>query len=207
MTVSNRFPLLGFFVFTMFAFGMPLRGQTTQYCAFEIKVVRLSGAPAQGIPVAIIHDRREVLDTCTDSEGIASLCDSPLGFVDIVVGFDKCGAVTLNRLRAQWPSPVRATVLYEDAWCDHFAALPDRCQVLIRAKSSAGSAVAGARIERTNAGAALPASDALGRLFFSLKPGEAVEGFVAHSGFGRAAVSVRCTQDGPRDVEQAAVLH
>src|ERR1035441_6701021 len=82
----------------------PVIAAESSYCAFEVKVTTKSGAPRPKIPVILISGHKYTLvETQTDENGMARICDSPLEAVDIAVGFDVCGLVTVRNLHPLWP--------------------------------------------------------------------------------------------------------
>jgi hypothetical protein len=153
----------------------------TSYCAFEVKVVTASGTPRSKVPVQLIRDKTEVFGTSTDAYGLARLCDSPLESVDIAVGFDVCGLVTVRNLYSMWPKTKQVFVIFEENPCSHFVAAP-YVQVLMRIQDHQGRPVAGAQFDED-----------------SPSMGSGSEA----SGEERAPVSVLCSDD----VELKIVLH
>jgi hypothetical protein len=98
----------------------PAAAQST-YCAFEVKVSTPSGAPRSKVPVLLIREHKTTFsETNTDASGLARLCDAPLEAVDIVVGFDVCGLVSVRNLHSMWPETKRIFVTFEENPCDHF---------------------------------------------------------------------------------------
>ena len=174
----------------------PASGQEA-YCAFEVKVTDPSGAAVAQVPVALHRQRGVVLaETTTDANGVARLCDAPLGAVEIVVGFDICGLVLVRDVKAEWPATRRVYVTYEKVPCPHFV-YADTCLVLIRVRDERGEPLAAARIDRRapTPGVGSGLSDAFGRLFLSVKRGEKVEGVITKEGYESGRFSEVCTDD------------
>jgi len=176
-------------------FISPAEGETT-YCAFEVKVSAPSGVPIDKVPVVMIRgDRTTFFETATTANGVARICDAPLESVDIVVGFDVCGSVLIRDLKPSWPKTQRVFVTYVRTFCDHFGIAPG-CQVLLRVQDGEGRPVAGARFDGEPSGTpGSHVSDALGRLFRSLKRREKLEGVVVREGSEPARISVQCLDD------------
>ena len=58
---------------------VPLAGQGTPYCAFEVNVRAPDGRPIAKAPVALIrYDKMTFSESTTDAQGIARICDAPL---------------------------------------------------------------------------------------------------------------------------------
>lgn len=69
------------------------------YCAFEVKVSKPSGVPFANVPVIMVQRNAQLAETRTNTNGEARLCDAPLSSVDIMVGFERCGAVLVREVK------------------------------------------------------------------------------------------------------------
>ncbi len=175
------------------------------YCAFEVKVTTAAGTPRPNVPVFLIREHKTTFsDATTDESGLARLCDAPLEAVDVVVGFDVCGLVTVRNLHSLWPDTKRINVIFEEHPCEHFA-LAEYCQVLLRVQDTEGRAVAGVRFsgDLDNKGSGSDVSDNLGRIFRLVKRHGKLEGVVKAERGGQARVSLLVTDD----TELKLVLH
>jgi len=175
------------------------------YCAFEVKVTTKSGAPRSRVPVVLIRGHSNTfLETQTDTNGLAKLCDTPLEAVDIAVGFDVCGLVTVRNLHPLWPETKRVFVTFEENPCNHFV-FPEYCQVLLRVQDPEGRPVGGVRFSGSLAerGSESGVSDELGRIYLMVKRGGRLEGAVTGTRRREAPISARVTDD----VEIKVVLH
>jgi hypothetical protein len=180
----------GFSLFTCTAAVEPT------FCAFEVKVSTPSGAPAANTPVALVRGHRTTLsETATDVNGVARICDTPLEYVDIVVGFDMCGSVEVRNLKAMWPETRLVFITYVKTFCSHFT-FSEKVEILLRIQDEHGQPVAGAQFKgKTIADSGSDASDALGRLFVFTKRGEKLQGLISKEGRVSASISVPGTDD------------
>jgi hypothetical protein len=168
------------------------------YCAFEIKVTAKSGVPRSKVPVILVRGHNStLLETLTDANGVAKLCDAPLGeAVDIAVGSDVCGLVTVRNLHPLWPETKRVFVTFEDNPCNHFVAA-EYCQVLLRVQDQDGRPVAGVRFNGRlpSKGTGSDSSDELGRIFRIVKRDAKLEGVVSGERGKQAPISILVTGD------------
>jgi hypothetical protein len=176
--------------------AISVRTAAAEYCAFEVKVTTSSGTPRPKVPVLLVREHNTLYETVSDASGLARLCDAPLEAIDIVVGFDVCGLITVGNLHSMWPETKRIFVTFEENPCNHFV-FAEYCQVLLRVQDDHGRPVAGARFNgksfRKKSGSDV--SDPLGRLFNLVKRGDKLEGIVSGEGGTRASISVRVTDD------------
>jgi hypothetical protein len=187
---------LGVLLFVLPGVHMARAAEKSPYCAFEVVVRTPSGAAAPNVPVAVIR-RHETMysEATTDSRGVARLCDAPLEMVDIAVGLDVCGLVTVQDLQPTWPESRRVYVTLVDAPCNHFT-FPTTCRVLLRIQDEEGRPVPGARfVGKTSAGSGQAVSDVLGRLYRALETGAKLKGDVSKESYEPAHISVECTSD------------
>jgi hypothetical protein len=166
------------------------------FCAFEVKVSTPSGTPAVNTPLALVRAHSITLsESATDMNGVARICDTPLEYVDIVVGFDMCGSVAVRDLKARWPETQRVFVTYVKTFCTHFT-FSEKTEILLRIEDEHGRPVAGAQFKgKTAADSGSDISDALGRLFLFTKRGERLQGLVGKEGRLSAPISVPGTDD------------
>jgi len=187
----------------------PLAADQLPYCAFKVKVTKPSGTPFARVPVELARRGSDapisIAATRTDAEGVAEFCDAPLDPVDLIVGFDACGAVWVRSVKATWPATRQISVTYVDEVCDHFNP-PEHCQILLRVQDDRGRPVVGARFEGTPSALSSPDySDAFGRLFRIVNTGGALEGTVAEEGHEPSRVSAQCRLWGDREIK--VILH
>jgi hypothetical protein len=180
----------------LFALVPSLTAEST-YCAFEIKVTTKSGAPRAKVPVILVRAPNSTFsETLTDENGVARLCDAPLEAVNIAVGFDVCGLVTVRNLHPLWPETKRVFVTFEDNPCNHFV-LSEHCQVLLRVEDQESRPVPGVRFNGSlpKNGSGSDTSDELGRIFRLVKRDEKLEGVVTGDRGRTKAISVLVTDD------------
>lgn len=176
--------------------ALGLAAEEAPYCAFEVKVRKPSGEPYPKVTVVLVRNRATTFsETLTDAAGVAKLCDAPLEFMDIVVGFDICGSVMVRHLAPTWPETRHVYVTFVDAPCDHFVVRRE-CRVLLRVEDGKGRRLAGVRFEgKPSLGSAPHVTDTFGRLFFPLMKRESVKGVLVKQGYESAPVSVQHCDD------------
>lgn len=173
-----------------------------QYCAFEVVIRSPNGTPISQVPIEMVeHHRSTYSDTRTNKDGIALLCDSPVGSVDIVAGFDICGSVMIRNVQPDWPRTVRLHLTYVPMECDHFATSP-QVRVVLRITAEDGRPLAGARFSGRLGGKIPAISDSFGRIMGSIRRGSKVEGTIQLDGHKSASVS----EVGVDDVELKLLL-
>lgn len=122
-----------------------LQAQPTPFCAFEMRVKTPDGRPFPEVPVIMVSGHTTTFaETATDAGGGAMLCDAPSEAVDLVVGFDICGSVTVKSLRPTWPSTQVVSVTYAKRFCDDFA-VASSCRIQIRIEGERARPISGAR--------------------------------------------------------------
>ena len=185
-----------------------LASNHSTYCAFEVTVRDRRGTPLANIPVTLALRDNRVVTVLTDSRGLAKLCDSPLAQVDIAVGSSRCGLVLVKNLTPRWPTPRRVYVKYARTECGDWL-FSTACQVLVRIDSSHREPLSGVLFRDGNDKQPIRndvVSDSYGRLFFSVKRGDAVRGVVSKPGFQSSDVSVQCDPAGPEHIERTVLL-
>ena len=179
------------------------------YCAFEVHVSKPSGAPFAGVPVVLVSKGSEISkETRTDLQGNVKLCDAPLDPVDVVIGFDSCGSVTIRKVQPDWLETKQVWATYERSYCPELI-LPRACHVVVRVKDGDGKPVAGARLAELTGytGRHAYLSDNFGRIFLLVPQGEVVRGWVAKKDEGRVPVSTLCNLDSEPNVDISVALH
>lgn len=175
------------------------------YCAFEVKVTTKSGVPRSDVPVILVRGHTStVLETHTDMNGLARLCDAPLEALDIAVGSDVCGLVTVRNLHSLWPDTKRIFVTFDEHPCNHFVPA-EYCQVLLRVQDDEGPPLAGVRFNASPSerSSGSDVSDELGRIFRLVKRDETLKGVITGQRGSQARISTLVTDD----VEIKVVFH
>ena len=91
-----------------------LAQSTQEYCAFEVAVSSPKGRPIYGATVSVVDQQTHVYGTAmTNGEGVARLCDSPRGLINIQVGGQLCGSIVVRNLKAYWRRTRRIVVIYD----------------------------------------------------------------------------------------------
>ena len=135
------------------------------YCAFEVNVKRPTGSAYPGVPGALVRDGQQIADFITDKNGQARICDTPLDYLNFVVGFDLCGSVEIRRIKPLWLQTQHLWFTYEPGpGCRHFPPFSTACHVLLRVEDNQGHPLSGARLEgkKINRGQESTVSDRIG---------------------------------------------
>jgi hypothetical protein len=136
------------------------------FCDLRVLVRSADGRPIEAPVIATGLDGR-ILARTSSFNGAAELCDVGIREFSVTVGSDKCGQVTIGRLRTTASQTLTLPVILE--YC-HMQIAFTSCQVLIRVRSG-DKPVAGASL-RVN-GQDFPGvlSDAMGRIRTALPIG------------------------------------
>ena len=174
------------------------------YCAFEVKVSTPSGEPFPDVPAAIVGAGGKEFgsEARTDKNGVVRFCDAPMQRVDIIVGFDRCGAVMIRQVKPPWLRTAHFSVIYARRTCGEFI-VPSDCHVLLRVVDEKDRPVIGAHLDTGPGG---EPSDVYGRLFRSLKESEKLEGVVTKDGYEPMRISEQCTHEDDHDIEEKVVM-
>ncbi len=93
------------FVVLAILLALPVRSAQPPeiYCAFEVVVKSPTGVPVVGAGVAGLDQNGVKFGTAlTDAQGVVRFCDAPSGLIEINVGGNLCGAVSVRYLSAYW---------------------------------------------------------------------------------------------------------
>lgn len=197
MAISNvRFAFLIMFIGLMFAGG--LRAQSpASYCAFEVVVRSPAGSPIMQQAVEGLDENGKVFGIAlTDDRGAARLCDAPPRLIQIRVGGNLCGAVTVRYLTRYWQRTRHVFVTYENCAGEEWA-IPFNCRLTIRVKdeNANGSALEGVRLHGLGDSSAAPSpreSDRYGRIFHSVKFGPTYSGWLEKDGYFPLSIAEGC---------------
>lgn len=187
-------PLL---VIGMALIPVPLSAQSQPgYCAFSVTVKSPEGHPVAGARVEGLREDGEVFGSgVTDEIGVGRICDAPAGLVDLRVGGQLCGAVTIGHLRPYWMETRHVYITYANCSGEEWAP-PGGCQLVLRIVDGDNSPIGGVLFAEPGArqgGIALSAaSDAFGRLFRFIRYGETVTGSLIKSGYAPLDLSEGC---------------
>lgn len=146
------------------------------YCAFEVTVQSPTGAPVAGAEVSELQSGGRLYGSATTNErGTARICDAPQGLVDLHVGGQVCGAVTVGYLEPYWMTTRRVVITYENCQGADFVP-PGGCFLTIRIRDQAGSPLQGVILndpnERPMKREQTRVSDQFGRIFRFLDYGD-----------------------------------
>jgi hypothetical protein len=173
------------------------------YCAFEVEVHSPLKRPALNVPVGIGQLRSTFAQTLTNANGIARLCDAPIGPVDVFVGFDACGLVVIKDVKPLWRETKKLFVTYARSSCGEFNSNARNCHIILRVKDETGHPLAGARFEgKASESTWEPlVSDSFGRLFREIEADQTLEGYIAKLGYNPTPISHKCLlQDADREL-------
>jgi hypothetical protein len=191
LTIPKLMFVLGLFV------GVPAHGQDkADYCAFEVVVKSPAGAPVVGIEVSEIESGQVYAVGVTDQQGISKICDAPEGLIDLHVGAQLCGAVTVAHLAPYWMVTRRIDMIYKNCQGDDF--LPQGgCLLTIRVRDGAQAPLPGVNVNDPSAqqpskGPQTNASDQFGRIFRFLAYGDTGKIELRKDGYQPQAVAYEC---------------
>jgi hypothetical protein len=187
------------------AMALPSAAQAIN-CSFEIEVKTPLQVPVARAEVWLTRTDGEVYTrTQTDDRGIARLCDSPIGPVDIQVGGRLCGAVVVKYLEYKLKT-THVRVTYER--CEGFYQ-PTACSVLLRAHDQQGQALKGASFAPRDSlpGNKQATSDEFGRLYLTWAIGSSLTGAIVLDGYENVEIALPCKQAGELEIERSIILH
>lgn len=180
-----------------------------QYCAFDVIVNSPSGKSVAGADVLEEQNGKVFAKASTDQHGVARICDSPAGLVEIHVGGNLCGAVVVKYLQRYWLKTRRVAVTYENCSGEEWATAGG-CQLTIRVRDEGGRPVSGARFGTGSSSGPGPGwssvSDMFGRIFRFLAYGTVLTGQVTKPGYTPATFTEQCKPGGAQDRERVLVL-
>jgi hypothetical protein len=183
----------------------PSPGQAI-HCSFEVEVKTPLQVPVSDAEVWLLRSDGDVyMKTRTDKRGIARLCDSPIGLVDIQVGGKLCGAVIVKYLEYKLET-THVRVTYEH--CEGFYQ-STTCSILLRAHDQQGQALKGARFLARGSppGKQQATSDEFGRLYLTWMIGSSLTGAIVLDGYENSGIDLPCKVGGELGTEQSIILH
>ncbi len=181
-----------------------------QYCAFEVTVRLPDGRPAASVTVSGLDQPGRVFATSmTNDQGVVRICDIPTGLIDIHVGGNLAGAVSVMRLKPFWMETRKVLVTYENRPETAFF-LPGGCLLTLRAHDEKGAPIAGVLLEDSNERPKLReqtrTTDSYGRMFRFIDYGEALTGELVKAGYVSKRVTHQCQRGVDAEREQIVVL-
>jgi hypothetical protein len=188
--------------------GIPVLAAESPYCAFEVKVMKPSGAPNPNIPVMMAVRGKQAFEKKSDANGLVRICDAPLEHVDIAAGFDVCGLVTVKDVTPEWLATVKVFITFEDHPCDHWGYQRD-CHILWRVQDEGSHPVVGAHFESNppRAGAESDFSDDVGRLFQFINRDGTLQGLLLKKGYKPVQLAEQCGPGQDVNRELKVVMH
>lgn len=182
----------------------------SDYCAFEVVVKSPDGKPVSKAGVSAIDENGITFSRpVTDDEGRARICDVPAGLTDILVGGQRCGAVTVRYLKPYWMKTRSVFVTYQDCGGEDHAA-PAGCVLTIRVRNDRAAPLAGVYFsDLVNRPAALQqtsTSDQYGRIFRFIGFGKTLAGTLVKDGYVPKEVNDQCTPGEAYQHTQVVVL-
>jgi hypothetical protein len=178
------------------------------YCAFQIHVGSPTGSPVRDAPVSAADQNGFTVGTATsDENGDAAICDVPIGLIDIHVGDNRCGAVTVHYLKPDWLRPRRVWVTYQNCGgAEHTP--PNGCSLTIRVRDSLGNPLTGVQFEGSDGLGPMEQtgkSDQYGRIFRAIRFGESLAGALAKPGYATSEIVEPC--EPPYQKERIVILN
>jgi hypothetical protein len=195
MIIRRSFPKLALIAGVVST--LPLWAQEQgSLCAFEVTVKSPAGVPVVGIEVSEFETGGRVYSSgTTNRQGVARICDAPQGLIDLHIGGQLCGAVTVGYLSAYWMVTRKIDMIYKNCQGDDFLP-PGGCQLTIRVRDQTGSPLAGVVIndpkERPMKRAQTTVSDEFGRIFRFLDYGDNVNVQLQREGYLSQTLTFAC---------------
>lgn len=193
---------------SVFAYGSHalVSQENASYCAFEVVVKSSAGKAVKGVAVyELMQDGKTVGTATTDQQGVARICDAPAGLVQIQVGHNLCGEVTVRHLKPYWMQTRKVSIYYDNCSGEEWA-VPGGCLLTIRIKDERGLPIAGVLFDTPNESPQLQTkiSDEFGRIFRFIKPGGVLSAQLKKGGFLTQDIKEAC-QPGDRPDEERVV--
>ncbi len=185
--------------------------QDRAYCAFEIAVSSPAGAPVAGAVVALVRGNGQTFSTAASNErGIARICDTPEGLVDIEVGGHLCGAVAVRHLKAFWMQTRRVSLMYQNCSGEEFVPIGG-CLLTVRTLDEQGAPLSGVLLDDPDKRSKLReqtwTSDQFGRIFRFVNYGETLKGRVEKAGYVSKSVTDECQRGESSEKELVITLN
>jgi hypothetical protein len=180
------------------------------YCAFEVVVKSPTGDPVVGAGVSGLDQNGVKFGTAlTDAQGVVRFCDAPSGLIEINVGGNLCGAVSVGYLSAYWLETRRVFITYKRCSDDWW--VPGRCLLTVRVRDEHNAPVSGAALLPTRkpkpaTPKSTEISDRYGRLFFEVNYGDTLEGVLSKAGYAAQPVTAACRSGKSFWLERTVVL-
>jgi len=188
--------------------GLTYAEDQAAYCAFEVTVRSPRGEAIAGATVSELAMGGKIIgSSVTDRQGIARICDAPKGLVDIQVGDNRCGAVTVAYLKAYWLQTRRVSITYENCSGEEWA-VAGGCLLTIRVKDQRNAPIPSVFFEDRNErpGPQTKLSDDSGRVFRFIKFGETMSGRLLKDRYLPQEISQACRPGDPPERESTIVL-
>jgi hypothetical protein len=188
---------------------LPASGQSqAEFCAFEVAVSSPGGRPVVGTDVVLAREGRRIGTAVTNENGIARICDAPLGaLLDVEVG-KFCGAVTVRHLSAYWMRTRRVDVTYSNCQGEEFATLGG-CEFVIRTHDDRDAPLSGVVFDVAQPQAVKAqskrVSDHFGRIFHFLWYGTSFTAHLEKPGYTPQVLVGDC-QAGSNPVREVTVI-
>jgi len=179
-----------------------------EYCAFEVHVTSPSGKPVSRVTVSELLHNGSVFDTAiTDDHGVTRLCNAPTDLIDIHVGGNLCGSVTVGNLRRYWMTTRRIPIIYSSCAGDDWL-IPNSCQLTIRTIDEKGLPISGVQAiaeikDRTPSN---EFSDKFGRVFLLIPFGETTTVVLSKPRFVTERVVEACKRGEGYDKDRNVVI-
>lgn len=180
----------------------------SDYCAFEVAVHSPDGRPVVGTEAVERSSNGAVIESAlTDRQGVARLCDAPIGLVDIEVGGRRCGAVSVRYLRSWWLKPRRVSVTYQSCAGEEWA-VAGGCLLIIRVRDEQNAPIAGVLFESPNdqPRPQTRISDKLGRIFRFIDYGGTTTGRLSKEGYSSQIINQSCRSKEDRNERELTVF-
>jgi hypothetical protein len=165
---------------------------SADFCAVRLKVVDSLGSPADA-RVELIGPSGRVVEGVGTVNGDAAFCDLDFGEHTIRIGGNRCGFVTLHRIRLVYGvAQYFRTVLNDCMIGSDGGVFPPACLVYFRVSSEEGKKLGDAQASAD--GVHFIHADTFGRIFISARNGKSTDFVVASHGYMSKTVHVTCVK-------------
>jgi hypothetical protein len=149
-----------------------------------------------------------VSESISDDNGIARLCDAPLGLLSISVGTNRCGSMSINFLQRPAAEPHKLKVIFNNCAGIEWSQV-GLCRWLIRLNTPEGQPIVGAVFQGKDDKQKPRSvrSDNWGRLSLVAGRGESLSGTVGKSGYLPETLSLSCSPGEPYDSDLRMTLN
>ena len=163
-----------------------------EYCSLTVRVMGPEGQPLVASVTVRNHAGNRRTDRTSES-GMAEFCDLGIKPVDVIVGGDGCGEVTIRDVELVWGKTIVLPVTYSPCWLRGDGPPMTACLILLRFSDKQGLPISDVTI-RTRSGDYPGVSDRYGRILTLTGFGTTLEGTASGAGFQNKTFAILCSR-------------